>query len=299
MGQIQRAGYMDVSNTVDLSQPSAVRTAVGELMTRCYPAFDTLALDTLFDDFQRLYTGDFPGYRACDIRYHDSQHVLDVTLAMARLLDGHWRSAPSSGRLAMRHALAGVAAALFHDAGYIRRTRDTRNVSGAAYTRIHVARGARFLSSYLPGVGLGNIAGTCARIIRFTGYEVDIATLTVADEREFLLGTMLGTADLLAQMADINYARKCHDDLYEEFVAAGIAGAGEQRESEDIVYRSPAELLRMTPAFMDDTIDRRLDGCFNGVHCYAAAHFGGRHLYMEAIRENRRGLEKMLATGRL
>ena len=31
----------------------------------------------------------YPGYRACDTEYHNLQHTLDVTLAMARLMDGY------------------------------------------------------------------------------------------------------------------------------------------------------------------------------------------------------------------
>ena len=45
-----------------------------------------------FDDIVRLYRGENPGYATCDTAYHDLQHVLEVTLAMARLLDGYERS---------------------------------------------------------------------------------------------------------------------------------------------------------------------------------------------------------------
>lgn len=297
MGQIERAGHMDVSNSVDISDAGAVREAVAGMLQLPYPDFDLLALERLFGDFQRLYSGEFPGFRACDIRYHNTQHVLDVTLAMARLLDGQAQQAEPGEALGAQMALAGIAAALFHDSGYIRRTRDSRQVNGAAYTRVHVSRGARFLADYLPQAGLPQLLEPCTRLIHFTGYEVAPGKIHVADEREFCLGTLLGTADLIAQMADIEYIRKCREYLYEEFVAGGIAGKSGDETHHGIHYSSPEQLLRMTPAFMRNAIDVRLDGYFNGVHRFTQVHFGGRDLYMEAIRENCTSLETMLALG--
>jgi len=302
MGQFQRAGYMDVSNTVDVTAPTAVANAVTHILQAHYPDFDLATLARLFHDFNRLYSGSYPGYRACDVGYHNTQHVLDVTLAMARLLDGHARSHPDGNGpgpavLDAKLAMIGIAAALFHDSGYIRRTRDSRNKNGAAYTRIHVSRGIRFVTDYLPQVGLDDMVGPCTRILHFTGYEVDPRALTVANEREHLLGKLLGTADLLAQMADLEYVQKCRDYLYEEFAAGGLAGSSSCATYKGAIYRSPEDLLRQTPGFMRTAIAVRLDGHFDGVHRYAAEHFDGRHLYMDAILENGRSLEAILASG--
>ncbi len=303
MGNYQRAGHMDVSNTVDVTDVANVRAVVQALLSARYPALDVDALQRLFQDFERLYSGRYPGFRACDIRYHDAQHVLDVTLAMARLLDGHHREHSGPERLSADMALAGMAAALFHDSGYIRRRRDTRQRSGAAYTRVHVSRGERFLKEFMPQVGLAHLMPLCTRIIHYTGYEVGPENFRLAEPTEHLLGSLLGTADLVAQMADRDYLRKCRDYLYAEFVAAGLAQdkPGDQPDtavSADTLYRSPEQLLQRTPAFMLNAIEVRLNGYFNGVHRYLAVHFGGRHLYMDAINENRRSLKLMLAAGR-
>ena len=85
MGQAQREAHMDVSNTVDVSDPTAVARAVVSILEKRYAGFDFSRVDQLVMDFSRLYAGTFPGFRACDIKYHDTQHVLDVTLAMARV----------------------------------------------------------------------------------------------------------------------------------------------------------------------------------------------------------------------
>ncbi|GAB5450693.1 MAG: hypothetical protein Hals2KO_10210 [Halioglobus sp.] len=297
MGQIQRAGHMDVSNSVDVTDGQAVFVAVKAILQRRYPAVDCSALERLYRDFLRLYSGDYPGYCGCDIRYHNTQHVLDVSLAMARLLEGHAGCHSEAEQISGERVLAGMAAALFHDSGYIRRTRDTRHKNGAAYTRVHVARSARFLKEYLPSAELPYLVGTCTRIVHFTGYDVEPEKIPVADDGEYLLGTLLGTADLIAQMADIDYVRKCREYLYEEFVAGGMAGSkGKYTHGHTgTIYRSPEQLLSLTPSFIRNAIDVRLDRQFNSAHRYAAAHFNGRHLYMDAILHNCSALEAMLA----
>jgi len=288
---------MDVSNSVDVSDPVAVTGAVRSILENRYPGFDFSLIDVLVGDFNRLYEGRFPGFRACDIKYHDAQHVLDVTLAMARLLDGHDRSHTHSDQLGPELALAGIATALFHDSGYIRRTRDSRNKNGAAYTRVHVSRGARFIADYLPQVGLQHMVGVCTRIVHFTGYEIDPQRLLVAGEREHRLGSLLGTADLIAQMADVDYVRKCREHLYEEFEAGGMAGEYGDFTHTGTIYRSPEHLLQSTPNFIRTAIEVRLDGHFDSVHRFAAEHFDGCHLYMDAIQHNCDSLEAILAGG--
>jgi hypothetical protein len=295
MVQILRASCMDVSNTVDVTDPAAVSSAVQAILRKRFAQYDFSSVDILVSDFARLYSGTFPGFRACELPYHDSQHVLDVTLAMARLLDGHEAAPGEEGPLGPDLALAGIAAALFHDSGYIRRVRDNRNKNGAAYTRTHVRRGARFIADYLPEVGLQDLVGVCTRIIYFTGYHTDPRNLPVASEQERCLGTLLGTADLIAQMADVEYLRKCRDHLYEEFKIGGIAGERGDDVDDGTVFRSPDHLLATTPEFIRNTIEVRLDGQFGGVHRYAARFFGGSNLYMDAILDNCCRIEALLS----
>jgi len=102
-----------------------------------------------FGDFERLFNGQFPGYLGCDTVYHDLQHSLDDTLAMARLLAGYDKSHAPDQRLGADRAVMGIVVALFHDAGYIRQTDDTQHRNGAEFTRTHVSRSANFLARYL------------------------------------------------------------------------------------------------------------------------------------------------------
>jgi hypothetical protein len=293
--------HMDVSNTIDVTDARAVASAVTAILSARYGEVVELQyIDRLVADFDRLYAGEFPGFHGCEIKYHDAQHVLDVTLAMARLIDGYEkiqsRRDEFGVQLGAQLALVGIAGALFHDAGYIRRIHDSRNKNGAAYTRTHVSRSARFLMEYLPEIGLGHLAELCARVVQFTDYQVGIAEITVTTRAERRLGELLGTADLIAQMADSDYPRKCGEHLYEEFEIGGMAGENGRHSHNGIVYQSPEHLLEATPEFMRNTIEKRLKGDFNYAYRYAEVHFQDANLYMEAIERNRIELQTMIAT---
>jgi hypothetical protein len=295
MSLSQRARHMDVTNTVDISDSAAVKRAIRSILDRLYPTFDFSPVDQLVQDFDHLYLGKYPGYRACDVSYHNAQHVLDVTLAMARLIDGYERDKGHANQLGPELILAGIACALFHDAGYIRKRGDNRNSNGAAYTLTHVSRSAKFMSEYFPTVGLQSLSPVCKRVVHFTGYEVEPDEIKVQSSEEYMLGSLLGTADLIAQMADVEYLKKCREDLYSEFVSGGIAGEGGLEGYQKTIYKSPQHLMELTPEFIRTVIDVRLEGYFNGAYRYAEKHFNGPNLYMEAIDRNRRELEQMLA----
>ena len=74
-----RRNDFDVTNTVQVSSPAAVRNAVQKLFADAFPGtpFDRLWL--AFYDFERLYDGRFPGYYGCDTTYHDSNQPHALT----------------------------------------------------------------------------------------------------------------------------------------------------------------------------------------------------------------------------
>lgn len=286
----------DVTGTVDVSDPEAVCAAVVAILQRRYPRAEAAPIERLFTDFARLYRGEYPGFFACDTQYHDIQHVLDVTLAAVRLIDGYDASQPAFQQLGLELATVGIAVALFHDAGYIRRKGDTRHLYGAEYTRIHVSRSARFLAEYLPAIGLARVASIAAKLVHYTGYEFKPDDMDLPDGRQRVLGALIGSADVMAQMADRAYLEKCRDRLYVEFELGGMTRVRDASGAERVLYSSPADLLRQTPDFIQRTVSERLEQLFGGVYRYFAVHFGGPNLYLEAIERNRRHLERLLAT---
>ncbi len=285
----------DVTGKVDIGDPDAVCAAVVAIFKNRYRGVDVSALPPLFDDFAKLYRGEYPGFFGCDTDYHDMQHVLDVTLATARLIDGYEATQAPADALGSELAMVGIAVALFHDSGYIRRRGDTRHQFGAEYTKIHVSRSARFLAEYLPLTALSASAPIAAKLVHYTGYEVDPASIDLQDAKQRQLGTLIGSADVMAQMADPAYLEKCRDRLFGEFELGGLTRERDHSGELRVRYASPTDLLRQTPAFIQRTLDHRLDTQFRSAHRYFGAHFNGRNLYLEAIERNRTLLEKLLA----
>lgn len=292
----RRSNY-DVTDTVQVSSPAAVREAVLALYASAWPGADLGVAGRAVDDFAALFSGRMPGYMGVDTVYHDLQHSLDMVLAMTRLMVGYERTAPDGAKLGPERALVGLVTALFHDSGYIRESSEADVPNGAMFTRSHVTRSARFLGRYLPRIGLAAWVPVATRIVHFTGYEVPFDDIRVADERDRKVGHLLGTADLLAQMSDRCYLEKCRDRLYAEFVLGGVA-VYPGTDGVRVVYGSGLDLLRQTPAFVRAAIEDRLEGAFGHAYRCLEPLFDGRNPYLEAIQRNVDHLHELLRTGR-
>jgi hypothetical protein len=264
----------DVTDRIRTTDAGAVAAEVIRLFKDLYDGAAAPELERAIGEVAGMYRGEHPDYHACDTGYHDIQHVLDVTLAMARLMDGYERGRAGGAQLGADVFRLGVVAALCHDIGYLRRRSDSRHRNGAEYTLTHVTRSTAFLRSYLGELGLGRLASSAA-LVHYTGYERAPETLRLADALLVRVGHMLGTADLLAQMADRCYLEKCRDRLYPELSVAGLAAN----------VPSGDHFVRRTPQFYASAAGR-LERDLHDAQQYAARHFGGDNLYQEEMLKN-------------
>jgi hypothetical protein len=290
-----RRSEYDVTDTVRVSSADEVREAVTALYQQSYPGAPVDSLWIAFHDFRRLFAGEYGDYLGCDTIYHDRQHTLDMTLAMARLIAGYERSCAPEDRLGETRALMGLVTALFHDSGYVRRERETQPLNGAEYTKHHVSRSAAFLSKYLAQIGLPELAPVAAQVVHFTGYEISLDAIELEDPRDSIIGHLLGTADLMAQMADRCYLEKCRDRLYAEFVLGGVATQMVGEAVRKQRYESGIDLLRQTPQFYGDSAKDRLERIFNRAYRYVEPLFEGRNPYLDAIEKNLAHLDRVIA----
>jgi hypothetical protein len=300
MSQDRRNDY-DVTNTVQVSNPVAVRNAVYELFSETFPGKSFDALWLAFYDFARLFNGQYPGYFGCDTTYHDTQHTLDMTLALARLVVGYEKTVESADRLGAQRAQMTIVTSLFHDSGYIRhKERDKNFQNGAEFTLQHVSRSADFLRSYLPDLGMTKDVAISSTIVHFTGYEIDLDNIEVDDPRDAVCGHLLGTADLMAQLADRCYLEKCRDRLYKEFVLGGIAveqaTPNNATDKYTVRYQSGIDLLKKTPSFYKQVSHDRLQKKFNRAYRYIEPLYDGQNPYVDAIKINLTHLMKVLAS---
>jgi hypothetical protein len=297
MQDLRRNDY-DVTNTVQVSSTAAVAASVRELFVSVWPGESFERVARAFEAFDQLFTGRMPGFHGVDTVYHDRQHTLDMTLAMARLMVGYDRSAAETARFGADRAVMALVTSLFHDAGYIREFGDQQHRNGAEFTLYHVTRSAKFLARYLPTIGMDDWVPVATRVVHFTGYEVQFSQIQLADARDRKLGHLLGTADLIAQMADRCYLEKCRDRLYPEFVLGGIAAIAGARGVVQVKYCSGVDLLRQTPHFVRVARAERLEGEFDHAYRYLGPLFGGRNPYMEAIERNLAHLDRVLRSER-
>ncbi len=280
-----RRSDFDITDRIRTTDAIEVSDHVLDLFRALYPKGNARPMERAFEDLSKMYHGKHPDYHPCDTEYHDIQHVLDVTLAMARLLDGYQRDPREQAPLSPELFSVGVVTALFHDVGYLRRRNDRKHRYGAEYTLTHVSRGAKFLLGYMPKIGLKKYARDASVIIHFTGYERDPEGIRMDDPVMRRVGEILGTADIIAQMSDRCYLEKCHDRLYPEFVLGGIARRKQPDGSVVVVYKSGKDLLSKTPAFYVNAM-KRLEYKLHSAYEYAAVHFGGRNLYIDEMDKN-------------
>ena len=231
-----------------------------------------------------LFSGRFPGYRRCLVQYHDFRHTMDVVLATARLLDGQNLNGPPLEAALARSLLL---AALLHDTGYIQEQWDTEG-TGARYTTEHEQRSIEFTARNAETLGIPAAElPVLERLILATSLRMDFAAIPYASQPERTAGAILGTADIIAQMADREYLEKLLF-LYYEFQEAGMPG-----------YDTEFDILRKTRGFYEAT-RRRLEETLMGVHGLATAHFGERwsrpeNLYVEAIERQMAYLDRIIA----
>jgi hypothetical protein len=289
----RRSDY-DITNDVQLSHADKVCEAVCTVFSNTFTQFDKTAIKKAFEDCECLYEGHYPGFLPCDTLYHDKQHTMDTTLAVARLINGYERSVAKSERLGAERALITIITALYHDSGYIRHTHDHLHANGAEYTSVHVSRSAEFLKHYLHEINLDKYTQIATSMLHYTGCEIAVEHINLPDEKWHQVGCLLGTADLIAQLSDRCYLEKCRDRLYPELVIGGLTVGIDEQGNENIKYQSGEDLLCKTPDFYANEVEDRLNVQFNRAYNYESAHFDGERPYLHGLGQNQARLKKIL-----
>jgi len=264
-----------LANLLDIENHDAVIEEIRIIAVDAFPAFDIRPLDRTYGDIARLFEGEYPGYRPSNVDYHDLSHTLAVTLAMTRLMHG---AIEAGYPFTEQDFNLGLASGLMHDTGYIQRSDDTEG-TGAKYTLVHINRSIEFVEEYYRNDPVFRVElPYFGDILQCTGLNTKVTEICFASENVKMLGQMLGTADLLGQMADRHYLEKLLD-LYYEFVEAGIT-----------TFTSQLDLLEKTRGFYKMT-RKRFSEELGDVYQYARHHFRRRwnvdeDLYMTSIEKN-------------
>ena len=269
---------------VDPVDAECVRREIEDLMREFFPDYDGAVLNRAFDDVERLFEGRYPGYRASNTKYHNFEHTCSVVLANARLIYGALSRGES---FTEQDCLKGLLAALFHDVGLIQDVDDTQG-TGAKHTVGHEERSIQFMHCYLEGTLAEEDIEDIADCIRCTILAMSPSKVAFRTEAMRKMGYFLGSADLVAQIADRYYLEKLLL-LFEEFKEAKLPG-----------YDSAFDLVLKTRTFYRDVARKRLDNEFRGVDQFMLDYFRSRKnvdkdLYHEAIERNLAYLDTILA----
>ena len=247
--------------------------------------FQTDSIHRVFNSVNDLYHGKTPGYRACNTGYHDFSHASATFLAMARLIHG----AGLDGSLfSASNVVAGLAAAILHDVGYIQEA-DDREGTGAKHKATHEQRSMGFLSRHGQAFGLSADEISAGRsIILCTNMQEDISSISFASRQIKFIGKLLASADLLAQLSDQLYLEKLLF-LFHECQEAGIGN-----------YTTEADIIIKASPFYD-VFEDRLKLLANKTDRYMELHFASRsqideNLYRVAIRRHKQYLDRILSS---
>ncbi len=268
---------------IKMNDPEAVYAEVHSIVTAIFKTFDFKPLRKVFDDVQNLYNGHYPGYKECNTEYHDFRHVTDTFLLTARLIHG----AHLNGiKLTKRNIFLGLVSALLHDTGYIQMT-DDRAGTGAKYTASHVDRSIEFTEKYLLFNGYSAMDyELCHDFIKCTDFVIDAKSIDFISEDVKIMGMIVGTADIVGQMADRRYLEKLNL-LYYEFKEADIGD-----------YTSEFDMLEKTVGFFDFVSMRIMSG-FENVNRFLVSHYQQRwgvdkDVYREDMNKNVVYLKKIV-----
>ena len=289
---------LDVTAKIDTNDPIAICNEIHNIYNSLYGIDNFEAIEEVFIDVDNLFKGEYIGYLSCDTYYHDLEHTLQATLALARIIVGYNKQKKSSPIPKMLFKL-GMVAVLLHDSGYIKHAEDP-NGTGAKYTLEHIDRSVEFASYYMKRNKYSISAiERVQNMIRCTGVAIDFTQINFKSINEKIVGFGLGSADFLSQMAASDYIGKL-PILFNEFNEAyEFIGREKLREEGVKIYLSAEDLIRTTPLFWEFYVKKHLKE-MGSVYKYLRYYFPNkRNLYMEAIERNMQKIKEMITNNEI
>jgi hypothetical protein len=249
------------------------REAFGESKVSLCNALVTFSFD--------LFHGKNPEFQPCDTAFHDFDHTMQATAAVADLLAAH-RQNSVIAPLEQRDWELAIAAAILHDTGYLKRRNDLGG-SGAKYSAIHVGRSCFHAWELLPPFGFTrDELRQIQNAICATAISVSMEDLPFRDPREWLIGAMVATGDMLGQMAAEDYPERLAG-LYLEFREATVFSR--LQNAGFALHKNLLDLLEGTQKFYTGYVTRMLDQEWKGVYRILDDQQGNNR-YIDRIRTN-------------
>ena len=242
---------------------------------------------SLINDIYDLYLGNWESHEACQVGYHTLQHVLEVMLAACKMIIGWNHTHDKDEQLNKEQFIITIASAIFHDSGYIKDKNDHEG-TGGKHAFIHVSRSSENAKNYLQKQQWEKASiNLVCNIIDTTEFNQPVnltGELTQFPGKQ--LACIVGTADLLAQMADVHYMENL-PALFAEFQEAyDFEDIDELKNRGVRIFESVQEMINETPMFFEKFVVPRLES-LGRMDRYLNEFFNdGRNSYMESISTN-------------
>ena len=246
------------------------------VVTLMAPDLKRAPLIELHREIGLVFAGEHPDYRQSNTKYHNLDHTYSVVLATVRLFHGLYCDGWPVSKETLKKA---IYSAYFHDCGLLLKNSEDA-VTGATYTIGHEKRSMFFMADYLEQKKFSYPFITdCSVIIQCTNLSIDPDSLFFPSAEMQLAAFAVGSADILAQMADRYYLERL-PSLFQEHQEGGIGG-----------YDSAVELMQQTSLFYHKVVIDRLSRVFGNLTKFMQIHFRNRckvdrNLYLDNIKKN-------------
>ena len=272
-----------LADLVDFNNSKAVFSDVKKIFYYHYEKTFFKEIEKCFKQVKSLFEGNYPDYNACNTKYHNLLHTLNIFLTTTRLLDGYNLK---ENKLPERLAVNLLKASLLHDTGFIQEKWDIEG-TGAKHTQSHVGRSIAFVVKNRGDFAVSKEdVDVISKMIRCTELKDSIKKIPFSSGEEKIAGIILGTADILGQMSDREYLERLLF-LYNEMKEAGMHG-----------YATEFDMIKVTLKLYE-AVKKRLNNSYNKIYSYAEEHFSRRfnifkNLYIEALEKNIAYIEKII-----
>ncbi len=161
--------------------------------------------------------------------------------------------------------------------------RDDLDGSGAKYSAIHVGRSCFFAWDLLPAFGFDrDELRRIQNAISATAISERMEDIPFRDSREWLIGAIVATGDMLGQMAAEDYPERLAG-LYLEFREA--THFSRFQKTSFAVHKNLLDLLEGTEKFFNGYVMRMFEQEWHGIYRVLDDRRGG-NCYIERIRAN-------------
>lgn len=259
------------------------RNKVRALWCRAFKVNEMGKAGDAWTSLESAFAGHHLEFEAIDAPYHDLDHTLRATTCYAELVFKNLQT-QDYGPLTLEIAELGFIAILFHDTGYLKNKGDL-NGTGAKHAFQHVERSQAFANQWMLQNSFDQEARSAVKsMIQNTDFSKNTAPVLFTTSVHELVGCMVGTADLLGQMASPDYITKLpllHQEMIEALEQGQTAGIPIE------IPKSPQDLLRSTPSFFNEYVIPKLVKDYQNVFRLLNTPYpDGPNPYMEQIQRH-------------